>query len=181
MAHKDNGFKAGKKLNLGCGKLVKKGYVNLDSVKLKGVDVVHDLEKFPYPFKDNEFDEIYCSHLLEHLSDLIKVMKELRRILKPKGKLKVVAPYFSNPGSFSDPTHKRFFTYTTFDYFDSSSGLSYYSDARFKIIKKRIQFTTSSLTLPIDWLINLFPNFYQRFFSYILPSAQITYELEAVK
>ena len=34
-----------KKLNLGCQDSIKKGYINLDKWKYKGVDVVHDLEK----------------------------------------------------------------------------------------------------------------------------------------
>ncbi len=58
-----------KKLNLGCGLNHREGYVNLDAVKLPGVDVVHDLNKMPYPFKTNQFDEIICQHLLEHLDN----------------------------------------------------------------------------------------------------------------
>ncbi len=69
------------KLNLGCGKDIKEGYINLDKWALGEVDVVHNLNLFPYPFKDNIFDEILCSHLLEHVNDLIKVMEELHRML----------------------------------------------------------------------------------------------------
>jgi len=47
-----------KKLHLGCGKIIKEGYVNLDIQKLPGVDVIHDLNKFPYPFKDNSFQNL---------------------------------------------------------------------------------------------------------------------------
>ena len=73
------------KLNLGCGQDIRKGYVNLDFLKLRGVDVVHDLNKFPYPFDDDEFDEIYTSHVLEHLDNLPKAMKELKRICRNGG------------------------------------------------------------------------------------------------
>ncbi len=31
-----------KKLNLGCGKDIRKGYINLDLKKLPGVDIVHN-------------------------------------------------------------------------------------------------------------------------------------------
>ena len=61
-----------KKLNLGCGKKILKGYINLDCVKFPGVDKVHNLNKYPWPFKDNEFDEIYCDNILEHLDGIIK-------------------------------------------------------------------------------------------------------------
>ena len=35
------------KLNLGCGRFPLPGYVNVDCVKLQGVDMVHDLNKMP--------------------------------------------------------------------------------------------------------------------------------------
>jgi len=37
------------------------------------------------PFTDNEFDVILCNHVLEHIPDDTKAMKELYRILKPGG------------------------------------------------------------------------------------------------
>ena len=37
------------------------------------------------PFEDNAFDIIFCNHVLEHISDDTKAMKELFRVLKPGG------------------------------------------------------------------------------------------------
>lgn len=37
------------------------------------------------PFQDNEFDIILCNHVLEHIPDDTKAMKELYRIMKPGG------------------------------------------------------------------------------------------------
>src|SRR5690606_6899838 len=37
------------------------------------------------PFQDDEFDVIFCNHVLEHIPDDTKAMQELFRILKPKG------------------------------------------------------------------------------------------------
>ncbi|MEZ4797361.1 MAG: methyltransferase domain-containing protein [Flavobacteriaceae bacterium] len=37
------------------------------------------------PFKDNEFDVIFCNHVLEHIPDDTKAMQELYRILKVGG------------------------------------------------------------------------------------------------
>lgn len=37
------------------------------------------------PFKDNSYDVILCNHVLEHIPDDTKAMKELYRILKPGG------------------------------------------------------------------------------------------------
>ena len=37
------------------------------------------------PFKDNEFDYIFCNHVLEHIPDDNKAMSELFRVLAPNG------------------------------------------------------------------------------------------------
>ncbi len=37
------------------------------------------------PFKDNEFDVVFCNHVLEHIPDDTKAMQELYRVLKPNG------------------------------------------------------------------------------------------------
>jgi len=37
------------------------------------------------PFKDNEFDIVFCNHVLEHIPDDKKAMKELFRVLKKGG------------------------------------------------------------------------------------------------
>ena len=56
------------KLNLGCGNDIKEGWVNMDYIGAEGVDVVHNLNRLPYPFPDNTFDSILASHVLEHLA-----------------------------------------------------------------------------------------------------------------
>ena len=37
------------------------------------------------PFKENEFDVVFCNHVLEHIPNDVKAMQELYRILKPGG------------------------------------------------------------------------------------------------
>ncbi|MEE9407569.1 MAG: methyltransferase domain-containing protein [Polaribacter sp.] len=37
------------------------------------------------PFKENEFDVVFCNHVLEHITDDTKAMQELYRVLKPGG------------------------------------------------------------------------------------------------
>jgi ubiquinone/menaquinone biosynthesis C-methylase UbiE len=37
------------------------------------------------PFEDNTFDFILCNHVLEHINDDIKAIKELYRVMKPGG------------------------------------------------------------------------------------------------
>ena len=166
-----------KKLNLGCGDDTKEGYVNLDLVNLKGVDVVWDINKFPWPFKANTFDEIYSSHVLEHVQDLVAVMSELKRVGKNGGIINLRVPHFSCGVSYRDPTHKRLFSYFTYDYFTDKC---FYNLPKFKINKRRLNFTRISFTFlnPIfNPIININPAIYERFFCWIFPSAEVILEL----
>jgi ubiquinone/menaquinone biosynthesis C-methylase UbiE len=125
------------KLNLGCGKDIKsksEDWVNLNKVNLEGVDVVHDLNSFPYPFGDNSVDFIFISHTLEHLEDIVQIMEELWRVLKDNGKLEIFVPYFKSKNAFNDPTHKIFFTDKSMNYFTKGHEYNFYSNARFKIL-----------------------------------------------
>ncbi|MFQ5878322.1 MAG: glycosyltransferase [Acidobacteriota bacterium] len=54
------------RLNLGCNRRPRPGYINVDLELFEGVDVVADLEK-PWPWADGSVDEIVCSDLPEHL------------------------------------------------------------------------------------------------------------------
>jgi len=62
-------------LDVGCGTAKVKGAIGLDIAPLPGVDVVHDLNKFPWPFENGTFDEIYMLDVIEHLDDTIGVME----------------------------------------------------------------------------------------------------------
>ena len=181
MALKVNSSEKPRKLNLGCGPDIRQGYVNLDFLKIKGVVTVHDLNKFPYPFKDNSFDEVYCSHVLEHVDDLIKVLSELRRITSNNGRIIIRVPHFSCGVSYRDPTHKRLFSYFTFDYFTDEC---FYGLPQFKIADRKFNFTRLSATFlnPIvNPFLNLAPAIYERFFCWMLPTAEVLATLEVKK
>lgn len=92
-----------RKLNFGSGNEKKEGYINAD---LEGADVNFNFNEFPYPFKDNYFDEIYTKDTLDHLDDFLKVMEELHRITKPDGKVRVIVPFYNSSLSVM-LTHKK--------------------------------------------------------------------------
>jgi hypothetical protein len=46
-------------------------------------DVKMDVQEIPYP--DNSFNVIMCNHVLEHVNDDFKAMKEFYRVMKPGG------------------------------------------------------------------------------------------------
>jgi len=171
-----------KKLNLGCGKDIKEGYVNVDSVKLPGVDKVIDLNKYPWPFKDNEFDFVFCSHILEHLDSIIRPLEEIWRITKKSGKVKIIVPISPSVWAFADPTHKQFYTYFTFNYFRPEDNLNYYSKARFNIKNRKIIF--SKYLKPIEFLVNsteITKKTWAFFFYFLFPAETFEIELEVLK
>ena len=128
---------ASTRLNMGCGKDIRPGYVNVDVVALSGVDVVHDLNSFPYPFSSDSFDEIRCINVLEHLNDTVRVMEELHRICRNRGVVNIRVPYWNSHITHADPTHRRGFHKMQFEYFDPTrtacQNRPYYSSARFAI------------------------------------------------
>jgi len=109
-----------KKLNLGCGTKIKAGWINLDIAPGSGIDVVHDIEKLPLPFKNGEFEEVLCEDILEHV-EYIPVLRDIHRILKNGGSAMIRVPHFTSKTNFIDPTHKKRFSIETFDFFVSGT------------------------------------------------------------
>ena len=63
--------------------------------------VKHDLNTYPLPFKDKEFDYSFTSHILEHISDPLSFLKEVVRISKA-GYVEVPSPIIDNLVSGDD-------------------------------------------------------------------------------
>lgn len=106
------------KIDLGCGKN-KKGadWVGVDVLNFDGVDMVVDLAKSKWPWKDNSVDEAHASHFVEHLepAERIHFVNELYRVLKEplydNGVLKsgfatVITPHWASQRAYGDLTHK---------------------------------------------------------------------------
>jgi SAM-dependent methyltransferase len=124
-------------LNLGCGNTSIEGAVNHDrSLHGSHVSVAHDLDVTPWPWADKQFDKIVALDVVEHLKVDVDVwLNECHRILADDGVLCIRVPHYRNENAFTDPTHRRFFTEKTFDYWDKSKvlhlkyGCFYYADA----------------------------------------------------
>jgi ubiquinone/menaquinone biosynthesis C-methylase UbiE len=61
---------------------------------------------------------------MEHVQNIVKVLNECWRVLKPSGRFGVAVPRFPHPRSVADPTHIRFFVPESFDYFCVPGKLS---------------------------------------------------------
>jgi SAM-dependent methyltransferase len=78
-------------LNLGCS-IFKIDATNVDYNENVKPDVLHDLNKFPYPFENESFNSIFLLDVLEHLKHPEKTVGECFRILKNGGILFVAVP-----------------------------------------------------------------------------------------
>ncbi|MCQ6343681.1 methyltransferase domain-containing protein [Bacillus cereus] len=97
-----------KKLNLGCGRHILKGWINIDIMPIEGVDIIADLNNCkikPLPFDDNSVDVFLASHLLEYIQQPLGLMEELHRIAKPNAMMVCHVPYGSSDDAFEEPTH----------------------------------------------------------------------------
>ena len=112
-------------LDIGCGDNKQQGFLGMDKRQLEAVDVVHDLESFPYPFEDDSCLVIKGSHIVEHIKPwlMIDFMNELWRIMKVDGQLLLSHPYGVNSLFVQDPTHCNPCSEVTWQYFDSRQPL----------------------------------------------------------
>ncbi len=124
-------------LNLGCSDDHRAGWVNVDIAQ--PADVITDLNG-PWPWEDGSVERILANDVLEHihgkhyivtdrgimgssLPGKIWALNEAHRVLEPGGVLEFVVPCVMlsdgrvNPGAFSDPTHRTFWTHDDQYYF----------------------------------------------------------------
>lgn len=178
-----------KLLDLGCGIRKRDGAIGVDIAVNNVVDVVHDLNIYPYPFADNEVDDVLMDNSLEHLADVVKTMEEIFRITKHKGSVKIKVPYFRSHYAI-DPTHLHYFVSHSFYYFDPTHIFHKYykySDATFKVEKvvfddghkypllKKIIYSVPR------WIANKSPMLYENYFGHIFPMSEITFFLKVIK
>ncbi len=171
------------KLHLGCGKQYLNGYINCDISRHVRTDKIVDLEK-KLPFEDASIKEIIITHTLEHIENFNELMIEMHRICKHNTIIKIRVPFYTHFGAFMDPTHKRFFTPFTFDYFSNSPyGYEVVKEPLFNIKNVRLKFLfrKSFINTLINPMINLNHKVYCRFFAQIFPAAEIYFELSTIK
>lgn len=104
------------KIDLGCGRNKKTGFVGVDQYAMPGVDIVLNIGSEKWPFDDESVDEAYSSNFLEHLTNLnnawerVHFFNELYRVLRKGGKAFVAMPHWNSERYYGDPTHKEPFS-----------------------------------------------------------------------
>ena len=142
------------------------------------MDVACELEKLPWPLKDNSFDLVIFSHVLEHLTDVVGPLEEINRVTKPGGQVFIEVPHFTWVEAFRHFEHKHFFTMGSFDYFVKGNP-HYRTD--FKILKRYLFFDDFTNCIGMGFLANRFIRFYEKHLAYIFPGKSFYVLLEVDK
>ena len=103
-------------IDIGCGAFKQPRTIGVDRRALPGVDVVCDFER-GLPFRDGSIAAAYSIHSIEHMRDLVTFMEELYRVCAPGARVYIKTPYYASRKAFVDPTHVRFMTEESFEYF----------------------------------------------------------------
>jgi SAM-dependent methyltransferase len=174
-------------LELGCGFSKTPGAFGVDIIQGSQADLIHDLNVFPYPFADSEWDRIICLDVLEHVDDVVKTVEEIWRISRPGALIEISAPFMSSVNYHTDPTHKRAFTSRSFDYFCPGRPLHRYgySRATFEILECEYDAGArghrKGIARFLTALANSHKDRYEARFAFIYPMHQINFKLRTIK
>ena len=138
------------KLILGCGIINEPSefidYLDKEDRNIPN-QIIHNLNFYPYPIKDNSYFEIICHNTLEHLclytkkEELwTKFFNEIGRILKPNGIIDIIVPHFASCSYIM--AHHQLFGCGDFKitFNDSNRWDNYLIDYTFKIKEIKIIF-----------------------------------------
>jgi len=134
LAEKDADDRGLLKVDIGGGLYPRAGYLTVDQ---EGGDITCDLNE-GIPLPDNSVGVINASHVLEHLRDPIKSMREIHRVLAHGGWAMIEVPSTDGRGAFQDPTHVSYWNEHSFWYYTNK-------DKAYFIRNKDIRFQTYRL------------------------------------
>jgi len=180
------------KINLGCGKDYRPGWINVDFNREVKTDVCADFTK-KLPFKNNYADVVLMDNVLEHIrpDKFFFFLEELHRICKNKAKLYIYTPHFSGMYALKHLAHYKCFGIGTFDVLrpEKTFNGERYTKARFRLNEEKLLFFHHNLAnfkiasnLPINWLFNFDRTWQQLMERFqFLGFDEIYYELETYK
>ncbi|HLP16531.1 MAG TPA: class I SAM-dependent methyltransferase [Bacteroidota bacterium] len=161
-------------LDIGCGPITKKeGSIGMDIRPAAHVDVVHDINNYPYPFADNEFEYIEMSHIIEHVDRPLAMMSEVHRIARHGATIRIITPHYTSQLSYGDLEHYHHFGWISFALLENT-GL-------FKTDKYKIWFTDFYKVIGMSTLANLFPRRWEKYLSFMFPAMYIEFFLTVQK
>ena len=170
----------GRVLDVGCGSKKYPDAVGIDVSGDTAADVVHDLNRVPWPLEDSGFDQILLQDVIEHLSDLYAVFAELHRVGRAGARVHIRTPHFSSALAYSDPTHRRFLSAAAVHAL-AEPKFAHYSAARFRVVRLTLDLWLPFRALGIEAVANRYPDIYEKYLAFRFPAMNIRAELEVLK
>jgi SAM-dependent methyltransferase len=178
-------------LDIGCGANKVPGAIGMDINRQTAADVIHDLDDLPYPFEEDQFDEVIGRHVIEHVRDPMAVMIELHRITRHLGRVKLITPHWTNPDFATDLTHRNHLnSYSFRNLTDERAVFPFYTSVRFRQLKAQVTVLNLWKLFGFEIFINLdhrFPalrftrKFWEQYLNAIVRGKEIHFELEVIK
>jgi SAM-dependent methyltransferase len=178
-------------LDIGCGANKVAGAIGMDVNPRTAADVIHDLDDLPYPFADDEFDEVIGRHVIEHVLNPMAVMCELHRITRNGGIVKLVVPHWTNPDFATDLSHRNHLnSYSFRNLTDERAVFPFYTEVRFRQRRARVTLLRLWKLTGLEFWINLdhrfaslrfIRKFWEQYLNAIARGKEIHFELEVVK
>jgi SAM-dependent methyltransferase len=172
-------------LDVGCGLNKYPGSIGIDRNPASRADLLCDLDRVPYPFRDNSFQSLRAVHVIEHVSDVIRAMEEFQRVVIPGGRIFLVTPHYTDFSSFCDPTHRWHLNSFSFRYFGPDhGGFGYYSPIRLRQVSMRVRLLALWRWLGFEFLVNhseRFRRFWECYLCYMIRGKVMEFEFEVLK
>jgi len=150
LAEKDADDRGLLKVDIGGGLYPRAGYLTVDQ---EGGDITCDLNE-GIPLPDNSVCVINASHVLEHLKDPIKSMREIHRVLAHGGWAMIEVPSTDGRGAWQDPTHVSFWNEHSFWYYTNKDKAIFIrnSDIRFQTYRLETWEMAPHIPVVTAWL-----------------------------
>jgi len=151
LAEKDAEDRGLMKVDIGGGLYPRSGYVTIDQ---EGADITCDLND-GIPLPDNSVGVLNASHVLEHLRDPIKSMREIHRVLAHGGWAMIEVPSTDGRGAFQDPTHVSFWNEHSFWYYTNKNKADFIRnyDIRFQTYRLNTWDMAPHIPVVTAWLV----------------------------
>ncbi|HXQ20210.1 MAG TPA: methyltransferase domain-containing protein [Candidatus Acidoferrales bacterium] len=166
-------------LDVGCGHRKATDSIGIDVRRYPGVDIVHDLEVFPWPLESDRFDLVICSHIIEHIHNVPRFLKEIHRLCTDGADVRIDTPHFSSLDSWTDPSHRQHLALHSFDFFVADGYLN--NGAVFEVVQATLTFRKALTSRLGALLFRWSPRRYEQNLAYLLPARDIKVALRAVK
>ena len=171
-------------LDVGCGINKYPGAIGIDRNFNTRADVIADIDRVPFPFRNGAFREIRAIHVIEHVEDVIRTLEEFHRLAAPGGRVVIVTPHYTDFSSFCDPTHRWHLNSFSLRYFgEDSGGFGYYSSVRFREISTQVRLLALWRYLGFEFLVNAsrrFRRFWEFYLCYMIRGKAMEFEFEPV-